>query len=98
MCGAATVRGIACHHLRLVQEDLDWQVWVDVGDRPLPRKLVITYKRLPLAPQFAAVLSDWELAPRLSDERFAFEAPEGALRVEMVGSKLPAGADKEDQR
>jgi hypothetical protein len=28
-----------CHHLAFEQESIDWQIWIDAGDIPLPRKL-----------------------------------------------------------
>ena len=27
-----------CHHLAFRQKLLDWQIWIDAGDQPLPRK------------------------------------------------------------
>ena len=33
-----------CHHLLFTQEIIDWEIWIETGPRPVPRKLVITYK------------------------------------------------------
>jgi hypothetical protein len=43
--GMSQIADTKCHHLAFRQKLLDWQLWVEDGDKPLPRKLVITYKR-----------------------------------------------------
>ena len=80
------MNGTTCHHLAFVQDDLDWQIWIDAGERPLPRKLVIVYTSLPGAPQYAAVLSDWSFAKSLPDERFAAQVPKEAHEVAFVAA------------
>ncbi|MFC1657444.1 DUF2092 domain-containing protein [Candidatus Moduliflexota bacterium] len=82
--GLDTVDGAACHHLAFSQEDIDWQVWIEEGDRPVPRKLIITYKNLPGSPQYTAVIRDWNFAPGLADGHFSFEPPAGAERIEFL--------------
>jgi len=39
--------GIKCHHIAATQKNIDWQIWVDAGDVPQLRKIVITYKQRP---------------------------------------------------
>lgn len=79
----------ACDHLAFRGESVDWQFWVDRGEKPLIRKIVITYKELPGEPQLSARLSDWEVKPSLSDTLFQFSKPAGARRIEVLGSKRP---------
>jgi len=57
--GTSKVFGVRCDHLAFVQKDIDWQLWVEVGKRQIPRMLVITYKELPGQPQFIAIMKDW---------------------------------------
>ena len=54
--GESYLEGMACDHLAFRGESVDWQVWVDRGEKPLIRKVVITYKELPGGPQFIAHL------------------------------------------
>lgn len=56
--GVTQVEGVRCHHFAFVEQDIDWQIWIEDGTQWVPRKLVITYKTLPGAPQSTAVLSD----------------------------------------
>jgi hypothetical protein len=75
--------GVMCHHLVFVQDTIEWQIWIDAGEDPLPRKFVITYVRDPGEPQYSAVLRKWNLDPVFPEGLFTFEAPPGARRVEF---------------
>jgi hypothetical protein len=54
------------------------------GDEPVLRKVVITYKELPGAPQFLAVFLEWNFSPKTPDELFTFTPPEGADRISTL--------------
>jgi hypothetical protein len=82
--GESYVGETACDHLAFRCESVDWQVWVDRGEKPLIRKVVITYKELPGGPQFAARLDQWNVMPEISDSLFQFSPPEGAQRIRVV--------------
>ena len=82
--GLHSVQGVQCHHLFFSQESIDWQIWIEDGPRPLPRKLLITYKDEPGSPQYAVQLSHWDLSPRISDAYFEFHPPAGADRIEFL--------------
>jgi hypothetical protein len=72
-----------CHHLAFRQRGLDWQLWVDAGEKPLPLKFLITYRRQPGEPQFATVFT-WGLSAQPADDAFTFKAPAGAKKIEFV--------------
>jgi hypothetical protein len=82
--GIHRVLGIPCHHLAFRSDDVDWQVWVDAGDQPLPRKFVSTEKRVTGAPQFTALLTHWNLDPSLDAKVFQFVKPEGAVQIDFL--------------
>ena len=52
--------------------DTDWQLWVEVGDRPIPRKMVITSKTINSAPQYTLRVKKWKTSGK-SRAREAFE-------------------------
>jgi hypothetical protein len=79
--GVHQAAGVPCHHLAFTQENIEWQLWVDAGEQPLPRKVLITYVDEPGAPQYSATIRRWNLAPSFADDLFRFEPPEGATRV-----------------
>ena len=82
--GRHAVDGVLCHHLAFSQETIDWQIWIEDGPRPLPRKLVITYKSEPGSPQYVARLSSWDFQPRFSKHYFEFDAPAGSGEIEFL--------------
>lgn len=78
--GTGRVRGLLCDHYAFRQDDVDWQIWIQKGKTPLPRKIVITTKNEAAAPQHASVLS-WNLSPRLSNSAFRFVPPKSAGKI-----------------
>ena len=84
LVGLHSVDGTPCHHLAFSQEAIDWQIWIEDGRHPVPRKLVITYRDEPGSPQYTARLSGWDLEPHLSDHLFEFHPPAGADEIEFL--------------
>lgn len=82
--GQSRIRGVLCQHLAFVGENLDFQLWIEAGDQPLLRKMVLTYKKLPAAPQWIAYISDWNFSPQFNDKLFAFTPPAGAEKVKFI--------------
>jgi hypothetical protein len=90
--GIHEAAGVPCHHLSFEQATIDWQIWIDAGPDPLPRKLVIAYKTEDEVPQYAVTIRKWNLQPTLPDTLFAFTPPEGATRIDVVAFGGPLGA------
>ena len=82
--GLHDVNGVACHHLIFGQENVNWQVWIEAGPKPLVRKVVITYKTLPMAPQYAVEVTGWSLNPTLPDSRFQPQIPDNAIEIDFL--------------
>jgi hypothetical protein len=79
--GTTDVNGRSCHALAFVEKDIDWQIWIDGGPQLTPCKLVITYKTQPAQPQFTAVFTDWDFAPRIAAPVFTPELPAGLQKI-----------------
>ncbi len=79
--GDSRVDGVDCQHLAFDAGEVDFQIWIEDGDRPLPRRLVITYKNEPGNPQFWARLHGWKLGAKVPDAVFAFQPAAGAERI-----------------
>ena len=79
--GPRNVDGKTCRSLAFVEKDVDFQIWIDAGPKPLPCKLLITYRNRPSAPQFSAVFSDWNFAPQFEAGAFAPEIPATAKKI-----------------
>jgi hypothetical protein len=90
--GLHQAAGVQCHHLAFSQETIEWQIWIDAGDKPLPRKLVISYVQEPGEPQYTATIRRWNLDSKPPEGLFTFEAPEGAQKIDALAMKRsPAG-------
>ena len=71
-------------HLAFRNLDTDWQIWVEVGDKPVPRKYVITSKAVGAAPQYTLRLRDWKTGVSPAPDAFAFKPPDGSSGVTIA--------------
>jgi hypothetical protein len=82
--GTRDVDGTECYHLVFKGDAVDWQIWIETGDRPLPHKIVITYRDAPGVPTYRAKIGDWNLDPDLAKDRFVFAPPADADKVDIL--------------
>jgi hypothetical protein len=82
--GQAVIEGVVCDHLAFRAGDTDWQIWIEAGARPLPRRIVVTTLDLPNAPQFAVTVTRWDLQPALDAQTFRFTPPPGVSQIEIL--------------
>jgi len=81
--GTATLDGVKTDHYAFREGKIDWEIWIQQGAQPLPRKLVIVDRKDPAAPAFTARLS-WTVNPPLTDEDFAFRPAQDAKRIRLT--------------
>ena len=72
-----------CNHYAFRQGTFDWQLWITTGNKPLPRKLVITNRADEARPQSVSLI-DWNLKPTFQDAVFKFTPPKGAPQLNFV--------------
>ena len=77
------VGGANCHHIVIRSTEADVQLWVEEGDSPMVRKIMITSKWDGGSPRFTANLH-WDTSPKFEPGKFEFKAPEGAFKIEFV--------------
>ena len=78
------ISGVACDHVAFRGDEADLQLWIAQGVQPLPRRLVITYRRDDGRPQFWAQFRDWNLAPDTPDSLFTFTPPSDAVKITVL--------------
>jgi len=84
--GSATIDGVSTDHFAFREADVDWEVWIQKGDQPWPRKLVIVDRTDPARPTFTARLN-WQLNPTFTDADFAFVPDANAKKIQMATYK-----------
>jgi hypothetical protein len=99
--GQGVIDGVECEHLAFRTPETDWQIWIESGARPIPRKYVITSKTIAGAPQYTLRIKSWS-TDALAADVFAFKVASGAKKVDAkdlqdideVPSGLVAGGGK----
>jgi hypothetical protein len=91
--GLSTVDGVTCEQYTFHQNDIDWQIWIQLGQYPLPRKLVIRTLTDDARPEHTEVLT-WNLAPSFNNDAFVFDPPPDAHRIAIADSKAQSSEKK----
>jgi hypothetical protein len=86
--GQGVVDGVECEHLAFRGTDTDWQIWIETGARPVPRKYVITSKTLAGAPQYTLRIKDWKTDPIADANAFAFKPPADATKASLDSNAM----------
>jgi len=81
--GRGVIDGVECEHLAFRDLNVDWQLWVEVGDRPIPRKYVITSKSVGGEPQYTLRIKEWKTDAPIAADAFVFTPPAGASKVAL---------------
>jgi len=100
--GRVEVDGVVCDHVAFRGEHSDWQLWVETGERPLPRRYTLVLTDQPSRPEFVVELRDWDVNPTFPPGEFAITSPQNARRVELDellanAGMAPRRADREGQ-
>ena len=86
--GLGVVDGVECEHLAFRGTDTDWQIWIEAGARPVPRKYVITSKTMAGAPQYTLRIKDWKTDAIADADAFVFKPPAGATKANLDSSAM----------
>ena len=97
--GRGVIDGVECEHLAFRNFDTDWQLWVDVGDKPVPRKLVITSKTVNSAPQYTFRVKSWKTGSARAQVRSSSSRrlgrrrsiPRTLIELDELPPEAPAG-------
>jgi len=102
--GQGVIDGVECEHLAFRGVDTDWQIWIESGARPIPRKYVITSKTLAGAPQYSLKIKEWKTDVPAEADTYVFKPPADAKKADLDGLAMmefdevppgtPAGAKK----
>ncbi len=85
--GKESIGGKSVDHLAFRTPEIDFQIWIQDGDQPLPMRYIITSKWVTGAPQYGIEMSDWVINPDLDPKIFEFKAPEGTTKIDFLTSQ-----------
>jgi hypothetical protein len=84
LVGTAMIDGVATDHFAFRgKNQRDWQIWIQQGAQPLPRKLVIVDRSDEARPAYVAQLS-WNLNPVFAADAFTFRPGPGAKAIHIA--------------
>lgn len=92
--GYANIDGIDTDHYAFRGAEVDWQIWIQRGDKPFPQKIVITSRDEEQSPQYSAEL-EWTTPKSLADATFAFKPPAGAVQIGIADASDNSNANSE---
>jgi hypothetical protein len=84
--GTVTLDGVKTTHYAFREPEVDWEVWIDQSDKPLPRKLSIVDRSDPARPAFTTRLN-WTVNPALAAGDFTFVPGPDAMKIQMAQYK-----------
>ncbi|WP_244538113.1 DUF2092 domain-containing protein [Mesorhizobium sp. YR577] len=80
---SAYVDGVECEYLAFRTPEIDWQIWIEAGDKPIPRRYVVTSKHVAQAPQYTVDIRDWKEDGAVASESFSAGSLENLKRVDL---------------
>jgi hypothetical protein len=93
--GQGVIDGVECEHLAFRNLDTDWQVWIEVGPRPIPHKYVITSKAVTGGPQYTLRIKEWKTDAQVGADTFIFKPSADTKKIEFKAlseiDEIPAG-------
>lgn len=81
--GTATIDGVSTDHWAFRSADFDWEIWIERGERPLPRKYLLIDRTDPALPAFGARLA-WDTTTPPDPAAFTFVPGAGAIAIQIA--------------
>ena len=94
--GKGVIDGVECDHLAFRNVETDWQIWIESGAKPIPRKYVITSKGIGEAPQYTLRIKEWKTD--VAADAFAFKPDPSSKKIALGDlsdiDEVPQGTTK----
>ena len=78
--GEEEIEGVKCHHLKFSQAQMDWEIWLTKGEKPLIRKIVPKLSSLGQSSEMWWRFDNWRFDKAAADE-FKIVTAVGAEQV-----------------
>lgn len=86
--GTVSLDGVQTDQYVFREPGFDWQIWIQQGDQPIPRKVVMVDRTDPAHPTYTARLT-WDLSPSFTADDFTFRPDKGAraVRIDSIAER-----------
>jgi len=91
--GEAWVEGRWTYHFALVDEDVDYEFWIQKEGDPVPVKMTINWRDEEGSPGYFARFRNWNMSPGLDESAFRFTPPADAEEIEIVPDVVEEGGE-----
>jgi len=81
--GIAKIDGVDTEQYAFRQPGVDWQIWIERGDHPVPRKLLLTTTDDEAQPEHSVEMT-WNLGAKAENAVFAFVPPKDSAKIVMA--------------
>ena len=93
--GSGVINGAECDFLAFRKDEVDFQIWIAHGDKPLPCKYVLTSRLVADGPQYSVEFRNWQTGQEIATDAFAFKNASNAEKIELkelqdATSELPS--------
>ena len=96
--GPANLNGVETQQYAFRQKGVDWQIWIEKGPKPVPRRLVVTTTDDKSRPEYSADLV-WNLGVTHDAADFVFTPPKDAQKIVLNDlESMPVGAVRSARR
>lgn len=82
--GKEMIGDMMCDHLLFVRPNVSFQIWISESAPHLPYKYVVTDTSTPQLLSFTVLMSNWNIAPQLSDSMFKFVPSKDIHKIEFL--------------
>jgi hypothetical protein len=93
--GTTELDGVKTDQYAFRQQGLDWQIWIEHGNQPVPRKLVLTTTDDPARPEHAIAMT-WQLGATQPESQFTFSPAKNSMQIGLA--QLGAPRDEINKR
>jgi hypothetical protein len=84
--GWSMVGNHRCHHLAFSSDTSNWEIWIEAGDKPVPRKITIDSGQQAARSRYSAEIVGWNASPAFDEETFEFKLPENAQQLKIASN------------
>ncbi|MBW9115432.1 DUF2092 domain-containing protein [Rhizobium cauense] len=80
---SAVIDGVEVNYLTFRKNDVDWQIWIEAGPKPIPKRYIVTSKHVVQAPQYMLEVRNFRTGEDVKVANFAIEIPGDAKKVDL---------------